>query len=102
MPSNTTPSVMFFYTYVLESIKDGDKYIGYTNDLRRRLEEHNKGKSFATEPRRPFKLIYFEACLNEVDAKRRETYLKTNQGRRFLGLRLKEYGRKSKAFCPGG
>ncbi|MFH1894444.1 MAG: GIY-YIG nuclease family protein [Patescibacteria group bacterium] len=90
MPSNTSSSV-FFYVYVLESLKDGKKYIGYTNNLRKRLEEHNKGKSFSTKPRLPLKLIYFEGCLNEEDAKRRENYLKGTQGRRFLGLRLIKY-----------
>ena len=82
---------MFFYVYVLESLKDYERYIGYTNNLNRRLEEHKAGKSFATKFRRPFKLIYFEGCLNPKDAKRREHYLKTTQGRRFLGLRLKEH-----------
>ena len=87
MPSNTTSSV-FFYVYVLESLKDGERYIGFTNNLKRRLEEHKKGLSFSTKFRLPFQLIYFEGCLNEQDAKRREGYLKTTQGRRFLGLRL--------------
>lgn len=96
MPSNTTSS-MFFYTYVLESIIDGDRYIGYTTNLNRRLEEHKNGKSFATKFRLPFELIYFEGCLNMSDAKRRETYLKTTQGRRFLGLRLIEHQRRRKA-----
>lgn len=101
MPSNTTSSV-FFYVYVLESLKDLDRYIGYTNNLKRRLEEHNKGLSFSTKFRRPFKLIYFEGCLSEQDAKRREHYLKTTQGRRFLGLRLLEYKRLCrKAFGSG-
>ncbi len=90
MPSNTT-SRMFFYTYVLESAVDHERYIGYTTNLKRRLEEHEQGKSFATKPRLPMKLIYYEACRNQDDAKRRERYLKTTQGRRFLGLRLKEY-----------
>ena len=101
MPSNTTPSVLF-YTYVLESGKDGNRYIGYTNNLRRRLEEHKKGLSFATKFRRPFKLVYFEGCLDERDAKRREHYLKGTQGRRFLGLRLREYKRRDAAFGSGG
>ncbi|MEK7627067.1 MAG: GIY-YIG nuclease family protein [Patescibacteria group bacterium] len=87
MPSNTTSSV-FFYVYALESLKDGNRYIGFTNNLKRRLEEHKKGLSFSTKYRLPFKLIYFEGCLNEEDAKRREGYLKTTQGRRFMGLRL--------------
>jgi putative endonuclease len=92
---------MFFYVYSLESQKDGNKYIGYTNNLKRRLEEHKKGLSFATKFRLPFRLIYFEGCLNEEDAKRRERYLKTTQGRRFLGLRLIQYQRNKKAFGTG-
>ena len=100
MPSNTTSSV-FFYTYVLEGKKDGKQYIGYTSNLRRRLEEHRKGLSFSTKFRLPFKLIYFEGCLNQEDAKRRENYLKTTQGRRFLGLRLSAHKRQQKAFGTG-
>jgi putative endonuclease len=101
MPSNTTSS-MFFYVYVLLSLKDLKRYIGYTNNLKKRLEEHKRGKSFATKFRLPFKLIYFEGCLSEKDAKRRENYLKTTQGRRFLGLRLIEYTRQTKpAFVSG-
>jgi putative endonuclease len=87
---------MFFWVYVLESLKDGKLYIGYTANLKRRLEEHKKGQSFATKFRLPFKTIYLEACLNQQDAKRREHYLKGTQGRRFLGLRLLEYGRVNK------
>jgi len=82
---------MFFYTYVLESLKDGDYYIGYTINLQRRLTEHNNGQTFSTSFRLPFRLIYFEGCINEQDAKRRERYLKTTQGRRFLGLRIINY-----------
>ncbi len=97
MPSNTTFNT-FFYVYVLESSKDGSRYIGYTNNLKRRIKEHNAGYNFSTEFRRPFKLIYFEGCLNQNDAKRRESYLKTTQGRRFLGLRLINSKRSNKAF----
>lgn len=101
MPSNTTSS-KFFYVYVLESFKDYKHYIGYTNNLKRRIEEHTKGKSFATKFRLPFILVYYEVCLEEIDAKRREKYLKTTQGRRFLGLRLIEYTRrKHPAFVSG-
>lgn len=100
MPSNTTSSV-FFYVYVLESVKDNNRYIGYTKNLRKRLKEHEKGLSFSTKFRLPLKLIYFEGCLDEQDAKRRENYLKTTQGRRFLGLRLQEYKRQKTAFSSG-
>lgn len=99
MPRNTTSQV-FFYVYILESLSDGKRYIGYTSNLKRRLEEHNKGKTFSTKFRLPFKLIYFEGCLNSLDAKRREKYLKTSQGRKFLGLRLIEHKRAS-AFGLG-
>ena len=96
MPSNTT-SRMFFFVYVLESLKDNKRYIGYTNNLKNRLKEHEDGKNFSTKPRLPFKLIYFEGCLDESDARRRERYLKTTQGRRFLGLRLVNYKRTQEA-----
>jgi len=99
-PRNTTSS-MFFYTYVLESLKENKRYIGYTNDLKKRIKEHNKGFSFATKSRMPFKLIYFEGCKNMEDAKRRENYLKTTQGARFLGLRLIQYQRQKKTFGAG-
>jgi len=79
------------YVYVLLSEKDREFYIGYSRDLRKRLQEHNAKKVFSTKSKLPLKLIYVEACLNEEDAKRREDYLKTTQGRRFLKLRLRKY-----------
>ncbi|MDP3741207.1 MAG: GIY-YIG nuclease family protein [bacterium] len=90
MPSNNTSQV-FFYTYILQSLKDYDNYIGYTPDLRNRFKEHQKGYSFATKSRRPFKLIYYEACLDKDDAKQREKYLKSTAGRRFLAKRLRHF-----------
>ncbi|MDP3727204.1 MAG: GIY-YIG nuclease family protein [bacterium] len=90
MPSSTT-SNKFFYAYVLESLADGQKYVGSTRDLRKRIRAHARGMSFATAPRRPFQLIYYEACLAEGDARRRERYLKTTGGRRFLAKRLRNY-----------
>ncbi len=87
----TTAADKFHYTYVLESLKDHKRYAGYTVNLRKRLREHNQGKSFSTAPRLPFKLIYCEVCLNEEDAKRREHFLKQTKGRRFITKRLKSY-----------
>ena len=80
-----------FYIYVLESLKNGNLYTGYTNDLKKRLQEHNRGLNTSTKPYSPWKIIYYEACLNEKDAKRREGYLKTTQGQRLMKRRLKEY-----------
>jgi len=81
----------FYFTYILESLKDGKRYTGYTSNLPLRLEQHNMGKVDSTKDRRPFKLIYFEACLNQKDAIKREKYLKTFHGKKFLGNRLKSY-----------
>lgn len=78
-----------FYTYVLESLKSGRWYTGYTGDLRKRLKEHNSNESTYTNKRGPYKLVYYEACLNEKDALARERYLKTTMGKRYLKNRLK-------------
>jgi len=80
---------MFYYVYVLQSQKDGKFYTGYTKDLTGRLEQHNKGLVASTKNRRLFILIYFEGCLNQQDAIRREKYLKTYLGKMFLRNRLK-------------
>jgi putative endonuclease len=82
---------MFYYTYILKSIKDGKLYTGYTKNLKLRLEEHNKGKVVSTKERRPLKLIYYEACLSRNDTTHREKYLKTYHGKMFIKNRLKSY-----------
>lgn len=81
----------FYYVYILESLKDGKKYTGYTSNLPLRFEAHQAGKVESTKDRRPLKLIYFEGCLNQQDATKREKYLKTHYGKMFLGNRLKSY-----------
>lgn len=88
---NSTSAIMFFYVYVLQSKKNNELYVGYTKDLRRRFSEHNCDKNFSTKPYVPWQLIFYEAYLNEEDAKRREKYLKTSQGSRLLKRMLKEY-----------
>lgn len=83
--------IMFNYVYTIESRKTGDLYVGWTKDLRKRFKEHNQGKNFSTKTKVPWLLIRYEAYLNEKDAKRREKYLKTNQGARLLKRAMKEY-----------
>lgn len=80
-----------FYVYVLKSMKDQKPYVGYTNNLRRRFEEHNLGKISITKHRKPFKLVYYEAYLNQQDATIREKYFKTGWGRTHLKKVLKNY-----------
>lgn len=78
-----------YYVYVLQSEKDGNIYIGYSTDLRRRFEEHNNRKVKSTKLRVPFKLVYYEAYRNKKDATEREYFLKTHQQRDLLKERLK-------------
>jgi putative endonuclease len=80
-----------FYTYILLSEKDKEFYVGFTNDLKRRLDEHQRGVVGSTAQRRPLKLVYYEVCLHENDAIKREKYFKTGFGRRFLRNRMKTY-----------
>ena len=80
-----------FYVYVLQNDKNSDLYIGYTTNLERRLVEHNRGLNLSTKRYIPWKVVYYEWCLDPTDAERRELYLKTTQGNRLLKLRLKNY-----------
>lgn len=82
---------MFYYVYVLQSLKNGSFYIGYTINLRKRFISHNNGDNSATKPFRPYKLIFYEAFLNRSDAKNREKYLKGGYGRKTLKTMLSEY-----------
>ena len=79
-----------YYVYVLQSLKDKKLYIGYTADLKRRMIEHKTGGSISTKKRLPLLLIFYEAFSNERDARRREKYFKTTQGKKGLKLVLRE------------
>jgi len=67
-----------FFVYVLESEKDGTTYIGSTEFLDRRIEEHNKGKTKSIRHKLPVKLVYYEAYLTKTLALKREIELKKN------------------------
>lgn len=79
---------MFHYTYVLESEAGGKYYIGFTENLKKRFREHNSNQVKATKGGSPFKLVYYEACLNKEKAIEREKTLKTGYGRRYLKYRI--------------
>lgn len=81
----------YYYVYVLESLSDGNWYTGYSDNIKRRLKEHNQGKNRSTKHRRPLKLIYYEGCLSQNDALAREKYLKSGMGKRYLRYRMKNY-----------
>jgi putative endonuclease len=81
----------YYYIYVLKSGKDNNFYTGYTNNVNKRVKQHNVGEVQSTKYRLPLTLIYWEGCLNQKDALRREKYLKTAWGKRYIKNRLKNY-----------
>ena len=78
------------YVYVLLSLLDQKFYIGRTDNLRQRKQQHDAGKVTSTKHRRPLKLVFYEAFANKKDAVRRELYLKTTKGRSTLKMMLRE------------
>ncbi|HBO99685.1 MAG: GIY-YIG nuclease superfamily protein [Candidatus Uhrbacteria bacterium GW2011_GWF2_41_16] len=79
-----------FYVYVLWCA-DKKFYIGYTEDLKKRIVLHKKGLVISTHPRLPVRLIFYEVYLNKYDALRREIYLKTSKGKTTLKSMLREF-----------
>lgn len=79
-----------YYVYILQSSKSGILYYGYTEDLRKRLQEHNKGKSKFTKGHTPWKLVYYSAFVDKQKAKDFELYLKSGSGKAFAYKRLVE------------
>ncbi len=69
-------------------------YIGYTPNLKDRINKHNKGFVTATKFKRPLKLIYYESYLESLDAKRREIFLKGGKGHNELKIQLREVLKK--------
>lgn len=72
------------YVYAIKSKERNYIYVGMTNDLRRRFSEHQDGYERTTKPYRPFKLIYYESFPDWIEARKREKYLKSAAGKRFL------------------
>jgi len=83
--------VYMYYVYVLQSELDKSWYIGFSQCIENRLDEHNSGKNHSTRFRRPWKLIYYEAYLNKLDALGRERFLKSGSGHRFLRKQMIHY-----------
>ncbi|QNL22340.1 GIY-YIG nuclease family protein [Hyphobacterium sp. CCMP332] len=83
--------ILPYCVYVLKSQKDLENYTGYSTRILKRIKEHNNGKSKSTADRTPFELIYCEFHRSMKDAKRREKYLKSNQGRRMLKFILRNF-----------
>jgi len=78
-----------YYVYALRSLKDREFYVGFTKDINKRLAAHNNRQVRATRNRIPFEVVYYEASRNINDAVKREKYLKTTYGKRYLMNRLR-------------
>ena len=88
-----------YCVYILQ-LSNKQLYTGFTTDLRRRLAEHRRGHVHSTRRRLPIRLIHCEAYLLEVDARRREQFLKTSDGKRFLKQQLAEFFRQNILMRP--
>ncbi len=78
-----------YYVYVILSLKDNKRYVGFTDNLKRRINEHNSGLVKSTKHRRPLRLIYYEEFRTKSDAMKQEKFFKTGKGREFLNSILK-------------
>ena len=77
-----------YYLYIIQN-KEANYYTGTTNNLKRRLKEHNKGKSIATKNRGPWKLVYSEKFKTRSAAMKREYYIKSQKSRAFISKLIK-------------
>ena len=73
-----------YYVYAISSLERNYIYVGLTDNIERRLSEHNSGKNKTTKPYYPFILIYFEECGNRTEARNREKYFKSGIGKEKL------------------
>ncbi|MCC6447909.1 MAG: GIY-YIG nuclease family protein [Chitinophagaceae bacterium] len=77
-----------YTVYVLKSAKDDKLYYGLTQDVDRRLKEHNNKQVSSTKHRVPFQLVYFEKVSTLAEARKREKYFKTGFGRKYIQNKL--------------
>ena len=76
--------MIMYFVYIIKSLKDGRHYVGLTNNIDRRLIEHNKGKNQSTKNKRPWKLIHVEIIKNRKEARLLEKYFKSGYGRELI------------------
>ncbi len=73
-----------FTVYVIKSLTRDYKYVGFTNNIVRRLNDHNNGYNKTTKPYAPFELIYTKSFTSRIEARKHEKFLKSTHGRKFL------------------
>jgi len=77
-------TILMIFLYVIKSLNHNFRYVGITNNVEERIERHNKGRNLSTKNYKPFKLLLKENFNNYKDARQREIFLKSGQGRKFL------------------
>jgi putative endonuclease len=75
-----------YFVYAISSLKRNYIYVGLTNNIERRLSEHNTGKNKTTKPYSPFVIIYFEECSSRIEARIKEKYFKSGIGKEKLRI----------------
>ncbi len=78
------------YVYVLRSLKDDRFYVGMSQNVEKRLNEHNYGKTKSTKGYRPWEIVLIEEYLDRVTARKREKYLKSGYGKQWLKNKYKQ------------
>ena len=81
---------MQVWTYILQSEKDNKIYIGISSSLRRRIKEHNSGKTKSTCASKPWTLIYKKSFEDYISARVHEKFLKSGKGRDWIMNKLIE------------
>ena len=77
-----------FYSYILKSKKDASYYYGSTDNIRRRLLEHNSGKVTYSKAHRPYEIVWYCVFPTKIQALAFEKYLKSSSGYAFSRKRL--------------
>lgn len=80
-----------YYTYIIESLSNFHWYIGHSNDLQRRLTEHNSDQNKSTRGKGPWKLIFLRTFDNNLDANRFELKLKKLRNKKFIRNEYSDY-----------
>ena len=78
------PKFILFTVYAIKSLSHKFIYVGLTNNLDRRINDHNSGYNQSTKHYKPFELIYSESFSDRISARKREKELKSGSGKKFL------------------
>ena len=91
MAENPSERKMFF-VYVIKSLSHKNRYVGSTDNIDKRIREHNLGKCRYTKGRIPWSLIFSETYSTRNEAMKRERFLKSGKGREWLNKKFEKSG----------